>query len=81
MWSTEKLSAEEVKELLLAEDFKEQTIFHIAEERGDTEVLNKTWEWSTEKLSAEEVKNCSYLKTMRNKRPYILQLGVALERR
>jgi len=55
-WSTEKLSAEEVKELLLAEDFKEQTIVHIAAERGYTEVLNKIWEWSTEKLSAEEVR-------------------------
>jgi hypothetical protein len=41
--------------LLLAEDFQEQTIFHIAAERGDTQVLNKIWQWSTVKLSAEEV--------------------------
>jgi hypothetical protein len=53
VWSTEKLSAEEVKELLLAEEFKEQTFFHIAAVRGDTDVLNKIWEWSTEKLSAD----------------------------
>ena len=42
--------------MLLAEDFKEQTIVHIAAERGDTEVLNKIWEWNTLKLSAEEVR-------------------------
>ena len=42
-WSTEKLSAEEVGELLLAKDHGEETAFHIAAQHGESEVLQYLW--------------------------------------
>jgi len=44
-WSTEKLSAEEIKELLLAKNDMEETAFHTAARYGQTEVLQKLWDW------------------------------------
>ena len=58
-WSTDNLSAEEVRELLLTKDKWKQMAFHFAAQHGKTEVLQKLWEWSTEKLSSEEVGNVS----------------------
>jgi hypothetical protein len=46
-WTTEKLSAEEVKELLLAEDKEKQTALHCAARKDEREAINKLWEWST----------------------------------
>jgi hypothetical protein len=53
--STEKLSAEDIKELQLAEDNVKETAFHFAARRGKTEVLQKLLDWSTDELSAEEI--------------------------
>jgi len=39
--STEKLSAEELKEFLLAKNDMEQTVFHTAVKDGETKVLQK----------------------------------------
>ena len=50
------MSADEVKESLLAEDNEKKTALHCATWSGVREAINKLWEWSTEKLSAEEVK-------------------------
>ena len=65
--------------MLLAEDFKEQTIFHIAAVRGDTEVLNKILEWSTEKLSAEEVRELLLAEDLKEQ-CITLQQKVAIQR-
>jgi len=77
VWSTEKLSAEEVREFLLAKDKLEQTFFQIAAKRGKTEVLQKVWEWSTKKLSAEDINKLLLAKDSAKKQPYIVPHSVS----
>ena len=41
VWSTEKMSAKEINELLLAKDGMKKTVFHFAARCGKGEVLQK----------------------------------------
>ena len=50
-WSTDQLTAEEVKGLLLPKDNTKETALHSAALRGRTEVLQKLWELGNEKLT------------------------------
>ena len=47
-WCTEKMSAEEVNELLLTIDYMKEMTFNRAARSGGTEVLQKIWEWGNE---------------------------------
>jgi quinol monooxygenase YgiN len=43
--------------LLLGTDNDGRTAWHLAPERGHSDLLHKIWEWAEEKLTAEEMNN------------------------
>jgi len=49
--------------LLLGTDQYGTTAWHIAAERGNSEVIQKLWEWAKENLTTEEINNKLLLMT------------------
>jgi hypothetical protein len=59
----EKLTADEIKNKLLATDNTGMTAWHAAAERGNLEILQEISNLAKEKLTADEVKNKLLLAT------------------
>ena len=55
-WAKEKLSAEEINKLLLANN-EGRTAWYLAAKRGNIETLQKVWMWAEEKLTRDEITN------------------------
>ena len=80
-WTEKELTTEEIKnKVLLAEDESKQTIWHMVATGGNLDIVEKIWDWSTEKLSAEEINKLLLAKTLRKKRPFIVQHSMANQR-
>ena len=62
IWAKEKLTTEEIKKLLLANN-KGRTAWHVAVMKGYLKILQKVWEWAEEKLTTDEINNILLLGT------------------
>jgi hypothetical protein len=45
----------------LANDNDERTVWHIAAERGNLDVLHKLWDWAKEVLTPQDLKEMFFL--------------------
>lgn len=48
--------ADTLVKLLLAQDYGRYTVWHVAADNGQLEVLHKVWQWAREVLTQEEFK-------------------------
>ena len=55
MWANEKLTTEEINNLLLETNDEGRNVLHIVAMCGTPEILQKVWKWANEKLTTEEI--------------------------